>query len=70
MKNAAIICIGNELLNGHSKESNSEYIAGRLLSIGVATVVKCVVSDDVAAIVESMECCSRCADIILSLIHI
>lgn len=65
MNNAAIICIGNELLNGQTLDTNSNWLAGRLLSVSVPVVYSCAVPDDVGDIKNAVECAIQKADIIL-----
>ena len=38
MAKASIVSIGNELLNGHTTDTNATYISRQLLSIGVPVV--------------------------------
>jgi len=40
---AAIISVGNELLNGNTVDTNSNWLAGRLLSISIPVVYSCAV---------------------------
>jgi len=63
--NAAIISIGNELLNGHTVDTNSNWLCGRLLSISIPVVYSCAIIDDIEEIKNAIEYASGKADIIL-----
>jgi nicotinamide-nucleotide amidase len=63
--NAAIISVGNELLNGHTVNTNSNWLCGRLLSISVPVVYCCAVGDTIGEIKNTIEYVSGKADIIL-----
>jgi nicotinamide-nucleotide amidase len=65
MSNAAIISVGNELLNGHTVDTNSNWLCGRLLSVSIPVVYSCAVGDDVEEIKNAIEYASAKADIIL-----
>jgi nicotinamide-nucleotide amidase len=65
MNNAAIICVGNELLNGQTVDTNSSWLAERLLSVSIPVVCTCVVGDVVGDIKSAIEYASGRADIIL-----
>ncbi len=65
MANAGIICVGNELLNGQTVDTNSNWLQGRLLSISVPVVYSCTVGDDIGDIKSAVECAVTKADIIL-----
>ena len=65
MNNAAIVSIGNELLSGQTVDTNSAYLTGRLMSIGVPTVCGYCVGDDLNLIVEALEHACRHADLVL-----
>ena len=51
MKQASIISIGNELLNGQSVNTNATFLSGELLTNGIPVVSTYTISDDVDAIV-------------------
>jgi nicotinamide-nucleotide amidase len=65
MANAAIISVGNELLNGNTVDTNSNWLCGRLLSISVPVVYCCAVGDTIGEIKNAIEYVSGKADIIL-----
>ncbi len=65
MANAAIICIGNELLNGQTVDTNSNWLAGRLLTASIPVVYTCTVGDVISDIKSAIECAAAKADIIL-----
>lgn len=65
MANAAIICIGNELLNGHTIDTNSSWLAERLLAVSTEVVYSCCIGDDVGEIKSAIQHASNKADIIL-----
>lgn len=46
MKKASIVSVGNELLNGHTADTNTAYISGRLLECSIPVVSAYLVSDD------------------------
>jgi nicotinamide-nucleotide amidase len=45
LTNAAIICIGNELLDGQTVDTNSNWLQNRLLTISIPVVYNCTVGD-------------------------
>lgn len=65
MIKACIVSIGNELLNGHTTDTNCSYISGRLLSIGVPVISAYTAGDDIQQIVRSLKCASEDADIVI-----
>ncbi|MBN1787937.1 MAG: competence/damage-inducible protein A [Sedimentisphaerales bacterium] len=65
MQNAAIITVGNELLNGYAVDTNSSWLAGKLLLASIPVVYSCSVSDDIEEIKEAIQYASGKADIIL-----
>ncbi len=50
-----IITVGNELLSGLVTDTNSAYIAGRLMTVGVRIVFMTTVGDDEGAIVDAVK---------------
>lgn len=65
MKKASIISVGNEVLAGQILDSNTAYLAGQLLSIGIAAVSTYSVGDDVCSIVKTLRRAAEDADVIL-----
>lgn len=59
MSNASIVSIGNELLIGHTTDTNATYICQQLLSIGVHAASVYTVGDDTKQIVRALK---RAAD--------
>lgn len=62
---AAIVSIGNELLNGQTTDTNASWLAGRLFEIGIATVGGWTVSDEMDRIVKALQAAGEQADMIL-----
>lgn len=52
--NVVIINIGNELLNGHTINTNAAYIAHKLTDIGISVIETLVISDNKKAIVNAI----------------
>jgi len=65
MIKACIVSIGNELLNGHTTDTNCPYICGRLLSIGIPVVSVYTVGDNIKQIVRSLKRAAEDADIVI-----
>lgn len=63
--NAAIISVGNELLNGNTIDTNSNWLQQRLLTASVQAVYNCCVTDDISEIKAAIEYASQNAGIIL-----
>ena len=63
--NAAIICVGNELLNGQTIDKNSNWLADRLLAVSIPVVHTCAVGDIVGDIKSAIEYAFGRAGIIL-----
>ncbi|MBC8471171.1 MAG: competence/damage-inducible protein A [Planctomycetes bacterium] len=65
MKKASIVSIGNELLNGQTIDTNTTYLSGELLSIGIPVVSSFTIGDDVDAIVRTFNLAVADADIVM-----
>ena len=65
MTNAAIISVGNELLNGNTVDTNSNWLCGKLLSVSIPVIYSCSVTDDIEEIKNAIEYAAGKADIIL-----
>ncbi len=63
--NAEIISIGNELLNGHTVNSNASYIAGKLTEIGVPVNCITAIGDSRINIVEALEIAEERSEFII-----
>lgn len=63
--NACIVTIGNELLNGHTEDTNSRWLCERLLEIGIAVRGGWIVPDENKRIVQSLRQATQCAELIL-----
>ncbi len=63
---AAIISIGNELLNGKTVNKNATFIAGKLYDIGIETVTVITIRDEKAAIQEALDTALEKADVVIS----
>ncbi len=66
MKKVSIISIGNELLNGQTVDTNTTYLSGQLLSIGLPVVSSYTAGDEMDAIVRAFNLASTDADIVLA----
>lgn len=66
MPSASIISIGNELLIGHTTDTNTVYICRQLLSIGIPVVSVYTVSDDTEQIVRALKRAEEDADIAIT----
>ncbi len=54
------LIIGNEILSGHTKDTNSQWITKQLLSLGLSIKHIAIISDDVEAIAEAIKnSCNR-----------
>jgi nicotinamide-nucleotide amidase len=65
MANAAIISVGNELLNGNTVDTNSNWLQNRLLTVSIPVVFSCAVTDDIQEIKNAIQYAAGKADIIL-----
>jgi nicotinamide-nucleotide amidase len=65
MANAAIISIGNEILNGNTVDTNSNWLQNRLLTVSIPVVFSCAITDDIEEIKNAIKYASGKADIIL-----
>src|SRR3989339_1294075 len=65
MNKAAIVSIGNELLNGFTTDTNTPFICDRLVRCGVEAVCSLKLPDDIEKICEGLEFASRKADVII-----
>ena len=65
MNNAAIISVGNELLNGNTVDTNSNWLCGRLISESIPVIYSCAVTDDIEEIKNAIQYASGKANIIL-----
>lgn len=65
MMRADLICVGDELLTGIVENSNSGYLARRLLSAGIPVREVHVVADEETAIGKALERASEFSDIVI-----
>ena len=65
MKKACIISVGNELLNGHTVDTNTAYLSGELFSTGIPVVGVYMVGDDISSILRAMNLAAGDADVVL-----
>ncbi|MDX9912168.1 MAG: competence/damage-inducible protein A [Phycisphaerales bacterium] len=65
-RRAAILSIGDELTLGQNLDTNSRWLADRLLSFGIVTIEHATVPDDLGAITHAFERLSSTADLVLS----
>ncbi|MSP52518.1 MAG: competence/damage-inducible protein A [Alphaproteobacteria bacterium] len=54
MSSACVLIIGNEILSGRTQDTNLNYIAKRLVDLGIDLLEARVVADDEAAIVQAV----------------
>jgi len=66
MKTASIISIGNEILSGHTVDTNAAYLSGRLLSVGISTKSFYTVGDDADSIKRALALAEADGDIVLA----
>jgi len=66
MSSASIVSIGNELLSGHTTDTNTAYICQQLLSIGIPVVGVHTVGDDINQIVRALKRAADDADIVIA----
>ena len=65
MSKASIITIGNEILTGHTVNTNAAFIAENLLSIGVSVISEHTVGDQIDPIIKAFRLAADEADLIL-----
>lgn len=65
MKKAIIVSIGNEILSGLAVDTNTVYLCGKLLSVGLPVISSYVVGDDVGSIVRAFNRAGEEADVVL-----
>jgi nicotinamide-nucleotide amidase len=66
MSSASIVSIGNELLIGHTTDTNATYICQQLLSIGIPVVSVYTVGDNTKQIVRALERAAEDAGIVIA----
>ncbi|MCL5280261.1 MAG: competence/damage-inducible protein A [Planctomycetes bacterium] len=66
IKKAALVSIGNELLNGKTVDTNAAYIAGRLRTISLPVVSVHTAPDEQPAIERTLALAAREADIVVA----
>jgi nicotinamide-nucleotide amidase len=66
MASASIVSIGNELLNGHTTDTNATFICQRLLSIGVPAASVYTVGDDISQIVRALKRAAEDAELVIA----
>lgn len=54
-RNAAILSVGDELVLGQSLDTNSQWLSGSLLGLGIRPSMHMTVDDDLGAIIEAIE---------------
>ncbi len=65
MKTASIVSIGNELLSGRTADTNTTYLCGELLKVGIPVISTYTVGDEMDAIVKKLELACTDADFII-----
>ncbi len=65
VKQACIVSVGNELLSGHTVDTNAAYIARQLRSIGIPTISSHMVADLQSTIVQALRLAAEEADIVV-----
>ena len=65
MSKASIITIGNEILIGHTVNTNAAYLAQKLLEIGVSVISEHTVGDQTDQIVKALRLATDEADLII-----
>src|SRR4030042_2550792 len=65
MRKASIVSIGNEILNGQTVDTNTSYLSGKLLSIGIPVVSSYTGGDDIDLIVRMLNLASDGGDVVL-----
>lgn len=65
VKQACIVSVGNELLSGHTVDTNAAYIARQLRSIGIPTVSSHMVADLQSTIVQALRLAAEEADVVI-----
>jgi nicotinamide-nucleotide amidase len=66
IKNASILSIGNELLNGRTVDTNAAYLAGRLRTISLPVASIHSVPDEIPAIVRALALATAEADVVVA----
>ncbi|MFH1372157.1 MAG: competence/damage-inducible protein A [Planctomycetota bacterium] len=66
MSSASIVSIGNELLIGHTTDTNAAYICQQLLSIGIPVVSAYTVGDDINQIVRALKRATEDASFVIA----
>jgi nicotinamide-nucleotide amidase len=62
---ASIICVGNELLNGQTVDSNAAYLGRQLFSLGIPVVRIVAVPDDIQRIADTLSLACSDSDVVL-----
>ena len=65
MKSACLITIGNELLSGHTVNTNAAYLGQRLLEQGIPVTLSLTIGDDLDQIVQSLQQATSSADVVI-----
>ncbi len=65
MKKASIVSVGNELLNGHTTDTNTAYISGRLIECSIPVVSAYIVGDDASDMKRAFERAADDGDIVI-----
>jgi nicotinamide-nucleotide amidase len=66
MAHAAILTIGDELLDGRVIDTNAVTVSDQLRGLGLATVVRLTCRDGVDEIVDCLRFCHRAADVVIA----
>lgn len=65
MRRCALISVGDELLDGRTKDTNADFLAERMRSLGLEVALRVVVGDDLAAIAQAFSTALDIADLVL-----
>ena len=66
MTSASIVSIGNELLTGHTVDTNTSYLCSKLLSMGIPVVSVYTVGDDIGQIVLALKRAAEDSEVIIA----
>ncbi len=67
IRTAGIIAVGDEVLMGEVVNTNGAYLASRLKTLGVSTVIQTIVGDSRSAILDALDHASQFCDLIVTI---
>ncbi|MDY6794219.1 MAG: competence/damage-inducible protein A [Actinomycetota bacterium] len=65
MRTCFLVAVGNELLDGRAKDTNSDFIADRLAALGIKVAMRLIVGDETQGLRETLNWAAKGSDLLI-----